>query len=70
MFRPDPLMAHADGDGLRALQKTLGPVSKFFEVHALFPKCRGSRIKGLGSYPECSAAFSQHKYIQKCPARI
>ena len=40
MLGPNPLMAHANGDGLCALQKTLGPVSEFFEVHALIPKWR------------------------------
>jgi hypothetical protein len=40
MLRSNSLMAHANGDGLCALQKTLGPVSEFFEVHALIPKWR------------------------------
>ena len=31
-------MAHTNGDSLRALQKALGAVSEFFEVHALIPK--------------------------------
>jgi hypothetical protein len=26
-------MAHADGDGLRRLEKALGAIGEFFEVH-------------------------------------
>ena len=65
MLRPDPLMAHANGHGLRALQKTLSAVREFFEVHALFPKCRWSLCaQRLHAYSECSAAFLQHKYAE------
>ncbi len=35
MFRADPLMAHADRDGLRRLQEAFGAVSEFFEVHKM-----------------------------------
>jgi hypothetical protein len=34
MFGGDPLMAHPDRDGLRRLEKALGAVGEFFEVHA------------------------------------
>jgi hypothetical protein len=37
MFRADPLMAHADGDGLCALQEAFGTVGKFFEIHVFVP---------------------------------
>jgi len=60
-------MAHANGYGLRALQKSLGPVGKFFEVHALLPKLLWRPLEGVRLYPECSAAFSQHKYVRVRP---
>ena len=67
MLRPNSLMAHANGDGLRALQKTLGAVREFFEVHALFPKMPTEPLsQRLHVHTECSAAFSQHKYGHKC----
>src|SRR3546814_13973850 len=37
MLRPDPLMVHADGDGLRGLQKALGPIGEFLKVHNAIP---------------------------------
>jgi hypothetical protein len=33
MFRRDALMAHADGNGLRALQKALGAIREFLNIH-------------------------------------
>ena len=67
MLRPYPLMAHANGNGLRALQKTLGAVRKFFEVHALFPKCRWRLCaQSHHAYSECSAAFLRHKCGAHC----
>jgi len=33
MFGADPLMVHADRNGLRRLEETLGAVGEFFEVH-------------------------------------
>jgi hypothetical protein len=33
MLRTDPLVVHADRDGLRRLQKALGAIGEFFEVH-------------------------------------
>ena len=51
-------MAHANGDGLRALQKTLGAVREFFEVHALFPKMPMEPLsQRLHAYTEGSVAF-------------
>jgi len=35
MLRADALMAHPDRDGLRRLEKALGAVSEFFEVHTI-----------------------------------
>src|SRR3546814_12018748 len=37
MLRPDPLMVPADGDGLRGLQKALGPLGEFLKVHNAIP---------------------------------
>jgi hypothetical protein len=33
MQRRDALVVHADRDGLRRLQKALGPVGELFEIH-------------------------------------
>jgi hypothetical protein len=37
MLRRNPLVVHADGDGLRALQEALGAIGEFFEVHMRYP---------------------------------
>ena len=33
--RRDPLVVHADRDGLRALQEALGAVGELFEIHGM-----------------------------------
>ena len=35
----DPLMVHANGHGLRRLQKALGAVGKLFEIHGSGVRC-------------------------------
>ena len=55
MLRPNTLMAHTNGHGLRALQKTLGPVGEFLEVHALFPR--------LALLPRCEANATYMKNV-------
>jgi hypothetical protein len=55
-------MAHADRDGLRRLQETLGAIGEFFDIHMEVSLLLPSR---------CSVALLQHKSdsrtILKCP---
>jgi len=43
MLGTDPLMIHADRNRLRRLQKALGAIGKFFEVHVDKPLSRHQR---------------------------
>ena len=45
MLGTDPLMTHADGYGLRALQETLCAISKFLEIHALIPSFSNASLQ-------------------------
>ena len=56
----DPLMVHADRDGLCGLEKTLGPVGELFEIHETNTSCRSGD----------SVAVMQHKDMdQFCSER-
>ena len=44
MFRADPLMVHADCNGLRRLEEALGAISEFFEVHDIPMEVDGSDV--------------------------